>query len=300
MFQSAPSTIIVMLVRGAFRIGALIPIRVNHFFARLLGHCLAKLPLTITKNTAINLKLCLPHLSTQARQILVKHTLIENCKTFLELPNMWHGKPQSLLNMIDTITGEEQVKNALAQKKGLILLGPHLGAFELLNVYLSTQYQMLTLYRPPKKPYLEPLMKQARERLGSTLLPTNAQGVKMLYKALLKNKRIIGILPDQDPGESGALFAPFFKQQTWTMTLVTKLAAKSQAPVFYVYALRNEKGRYDIVFRQADKRIIDTDPLIALTAMNQGIEACVKHCPSQYQWPYKRFKRQPEGIQPPY
>ncbi|MGB5718252.1 MAG: hypothetical protein WBN81_14325, partial [Gammaproteobacteria bacterium] len=33
----------------------------------------------------------------------------------------------------------------------------------------------------------------------------------------------------------------------------------------------------------------------AVTATNQAVEDCVRECPEQYQWSYRRFKTRPEG-----
>ncbi len=53
-------------------------------------------------------------------------------------------------------------------------------------------------------------------------------------------------------------------------------------------------------FFSAPDGIADPDPERAAEALNKGVEACVRRCPSQYQWPYKRFKGSPEGVSSPY
>lgn len=40
-----------------------------------------------------------------------------------------------------------------------------------------------------------------------------------------------------------------------------------------------------------DSEDLDT----AVAALNAGMEACVRACPEQYWWIYKRFKRRPYG-----
>ena len=284
-----------VLAALALKIGSCVPIGINQFFGKILGRYFAASNLSIKHIAATNISLCLPELPAESQQLMLKQNLIESAKTFFEFPNFWYQAPEKLLAMIDATVGEDHVRTALKRKKGLIILAPHLGAFELLNIYLSSQYDMVTLYRAPKKKYLDPLMKKARERLGTTMMPTNTRGVKALYKALVKEKRVIAILPDQDPGLSGGRFVPFFGIKAWTMTLVSKLARKSQAPVFYVYAKRlPAKGRFEIHFHQADDDIYNADELLSMKAMNKGIEQCVMTCPNQYQWPYKRFKRRPK------
>ena len=49
-------------------------------------------------------------------------------------------------------------------------------------------------------------------------------------------------------------------------------------------------------FHECDQAAIsDSDPIIAATTLNKGVEACVRQLPTQYQWTYKRFKKRPAG-----
>jgi KDO2-lipid IV(A) lauroyltransferase len=34
----------------------------------------------------------------------------------------------------------------------------------------------------------------------------------------------------------------------------------------------------------------------AAAALNRSVESCIADCPEQYQWEYKRFKKQPDGA----
>ncbi len=121
------------------------------------------------------------------------------------------------------------------------------------------------------------------------------KGVKALCHALA-DKQNIGILPDQDPGNNGGIFAPFFGVTANTMALVSRLAKKTGAPVIYIYAERLPKGRgYRIYFHDASDAVYDSDTIQSATAINQGIEYCVREHPEQYQWSYKRFKTRPAG-----
>ena len=52
-------------------------------------------------------------------------------------------------------------------------------------------------------------------------------------------------------------------------------------------------GPFKIVFQAVSDHVADSDVDIALATLNQSVEACVNLAPEQYQWEYKRFKRQP-------
>jgi uncharacterized protein YndB with AHSA1/START domain len=56
----------------------------------------------------------------------------------------------------------------------------------------------------------------------------------------------------------------------------------------------------EIVFREVDERLYSPDLDTSLAGLNASVEAVVREVPAQYQWEYKRFKRQPEGMPRPY
>lgn len=284
-----------LLVCSIIRMVAYLPFSRAQKIGAAFGLLMAIIPSKLKRTITINIELCFPNQTREERVHLVKSILIETGKTALEMAAFWTWNTSQLFPLIKKVSGEEAVRQALQAGQGCIFLGPHLGAWELVNLYLSPRYDMVTLYRPPRLQELDCIIRRARERLGTTMMPTNPSGVKALYKALL-NKKAVGLLPDQDPGQGGGQFIPFFGIQTWTMSLVAKLASKSKAPVFFVYAERLPIGEgFHIHFVPASPSIHEEDPVVSLSAMNSGIEQCARAIPSQYQWSYKRFKTRPEG-----
>jgi len=83
--------------------------------------------------------------------------------------------------------------------------------------------------------------------------------------------------------------------------LVNRMAEKTGAPVLFWYMERLKGGRrYRIHWLAAPDGIADADPVVAATAMNQALEQCIRRCPSQSLWSYKRFYTRPEGMVCPY
>ncbi len=108
----------------------------------------------------------------------------------------------------------------------------------------------------------------------------------------------MGILPDQVPEKTAAGgVAPFFGQPSLTIGLIHGLIQKTGCAVASVFAQR-VPGGFKMVVLDADPAIYSEDELTSLTGMNASVEACVRRAPAQYQWEYKRFKRQPDGRNP--
>jgi len=270
--------------------------RVIQWLGRLLGVLFIVLPNREKRCARINIKLCFPELSNQEREKMLKQSLIENTITMLEMPGFWCGSPDHSLAKLDDPDGQKLLHSLIEQGKGVIVAGPHLGSWEIVGLFLAQIGAVTTLYRPPRYHALAELIIQGRSQTGARLVPTDASGVKALYKALRQGE-MVAILPDQQPKSiRGAVFAPFFGQPALTMELVSRLSAKTGAPVIFCFAERLPHGMgHRIHWVQAPEGIDDADPVVAATALNQGVEECIRICPTQYQWSYKRFKKHPDG-----
>jgi len=245
--------------------------------------------------TEKNLLLCFPQWGSKQRASVTKLSLIETGKNITEIATLW-CKPEDRINsLITKVEGEEHIRNATEAERGVILLAPHLGAWEVIGLYVSSKYPITSMYRPPEMQGLEDIVRTGRTRFGSKLVPTDAGGVRGLLAALKKGE-VIGILPDQDPGRIGGEFSPFFNVQANTMTLTSKLAQKTNADVIGCYAKRKTGGSgYEIYFSPANKQINDKNMSVSLKALNEELEKLILECPEQYQWSYKRFKTRPES-----
>ena len=283
------------LLRGLFALLAWLPLPVQYVLGELLGSLVALIPNRHRRVSLRNLQLCFPELSEYQRIRLMIHSLRETARTILETPLIWRASRQRLDHLIRQVHGEELLDQALAAGKGVIMASPHLGSWELSGQYLQGKAPLTGLFKPPEQPAIQRLMVEGRAHLGIEMVPTDAQGVRRLF-ASLKRGGMIGILPDQDPGEGGGVFAPYFGIPTLTMSLLPKLAARSQAPVLVIYTERLSWGRgYAVHILPCDPAVSSEDPLCSATALNAAVEAAVRQCPGQYQWSYKRFRSRPPG-----
>ncbi len=289
------------MLKALFSLIALLP---NHW-AQRLGSLIGTLLYYFSRHekgvATVNINLCFPELSKERQQQLVKKTLIENSKTLLEIPRIFTRGGDYSISLIKSTTGMEYYHQAIADGKGVIIIAPHLGNWELVGHYLNQFSSLTVMFAPPKQTFLNDIMKSGRQSSGVTLVPANNTGLRTLLKHL-KQGRVIGILPDQNPkhGHSG-IFAPFMGNQAYTMLLINSLAQRTDTAIIMSFAERLADGTgYKLHILPAPIGIDNTDKLIAATALNQGVEECVRLAPAQYQWTYKRFKYQPDGKPSPY
>lgn len=284
------------LLIGSLKILSWLPLPVVHGLGIITGSLLYWIPNKTRRVAEKNLQLCFPQQSEQQRKQLLHQSMIESSKTMLEMGAMWFWPVERLWKLDKGVIGRENIEKIRAEGRGVIALTPHLGQWEFLGMLAQSIAPMTSLYRPPRMQEFDRFLKSARKRLGNTLAPTTASGVKMIFSCLKKGE-MAGILPDQDPGNSG-VFAPFFGIDANTMTLINKLAGRSHAGIVIAYAERLPWGKGFITHihpvKSAD--ILNDDPVKAATALNQAIEKCVLEQPTQYQWIYKRFKKRPAGT----
>jgi KDO2-lipid IV(A) lauroyltransferase len=286
------------LIVNLVKLASLIPFSVAQWLGYALGTLLYWIPNPARHVARINLGLCFPEHPRQERERMLHRCLVENSRTFLELPGIWRDHPEKWMRRVDGREGAQFLQRYLDRGKGVIVAVPHLGNWELHAHYLSKIAPFTALYRPPRQQELEEIIRDGRSRTGARLVPTNAQGVKALYGAL-KAGEIVAILPDQQPKskeKSAGVFAPFFGEPALTMVLLNRLARKTGAAVVFSYPERLPGGAgFRMHWLEAPEDIDHKDPEVAAAALNRGVEACVRECPDQYQWSYKRFAATPDG-----
>ncbi|MEO6118995.1 MAG: lysophospholipid acyltransferase family protein [Methylotenera sp.] len=217
-------------------------------------------------------------------QHLVRLNVNETGKGILETLAIWVKSERSVLKWVKHCKGWHYVEEALATKKGIIFLTPHLGCYEITARYYAAKHPMTVLYRPARKNWLSGIMEDGRQRSKTTLAPTNLSGVRSLLKTL-KAGQAVGILPDQVPDLGDGVWATYFNEPAYTMTLVSKLAEATNATVLLAYGERLPWGR---------GYVIHIEPLNTGTApqdINNAIEHLVRKKPEQYLWSYRRFKQ---------
>jgi KDO2-lipid IV(A) lauroyltransferase len=285
---------------GLLRLTGGLPLPLAHAVGACCGWLLWRLPNTVRRIAARNLSLCFPEWEPAERERLLRRNLLETGKLLLELGPLWLWPGARVLGLVrGPVAGEEAFSAALGQGRGAILITPHLGAWEMAGLYYSSRYPLTILYRPSRLG-LDQMSRRGRGRLGGRVVATDGGGIRMLVAALRKGEAL-GILPDQDPGEEGGVFAPFFGIAASTMTLVSRLALKTGAPVFLTWAERLPRGRGFTIHLQALPEVTRAAALEdSAAALNRGVEAAIRTLPAQYLWAYKRFKTRPPGAPKPY
>ncbi len=282
-------------ITGLLRLTSLLPLPLTHAIGVWVGGLLWWIPNDLRRIASRNLVLTFPEMPVADRERLLRRNLWETGKLLLELGPLWLWRRERVLALVrGAVAGEEALTDTVRRRRGAILLTPHLGAWEMAGLYYSSRHPLTILYRPSRLG-LDELSVRGRGRLGGKVVATDARGVRSLLTAL-RDGEILGILPDQDPGDEGGVFAPFFGISASTMTLVSRLTRNTGAPVFLTWAERLPRGRGFALHLRALPEVTAAGSLEeSAAALNRGVEAAVRSLPAQYLWAYKRFKTRPPG-----
>ncbi len=281
-----------LVARIGIRLLALLPLNA----ARWLGASVASLLWVFgaggKRITRRNLKLCFPDLSEAERERLGRQSLAHTGRLVAETGMCWHWPEARWQRTIESVQGEQLVSDGLASGDGVLLLVPHIGNWEVVALYLG-RYRLHALYDPPRLAGLDRALRRARNRGGAQLFPIDKRGILSVVRAL-RDGRLVGLLPDQVPDREAGVYVPFFGERALTMTLAQRLAKRSRARLVLGWGLRTSRG-FSIGFEPLPDTLRSDNPGEAAAAMNREIERLVTRHPAQYQWEYKRFKRQPRG-----
>ena len=250
-----------------------------------------------------NLELAMPWLDTAKRAQLHRAILRTTARQAFETLRLWTRPARRNLADIVEVHGEALFDAALRDPRGLIVAAPHMGNWELLNQWLAAKTPLAILYRPPESAVGEAFLRRVRANAGGQVEQVRAEaaGVRTLLKRL-QHGGVIGILPDQQPKAGDGEFAPFFGVQALTMTLLGRLAARSNAQMLMAWCQRidgSSPPRFSLHVQAVPDAIADSDPQRAVTALNAAVEALARRDLAQYQWTYKRYTlRPPDSGEP--
>jgi KDO2-lipid IV(A) lauroyltransferase len=233
-------------------------------------------------------------------------------KLAAELPWLWVGAASQPISRHLQWQGEALIDELLAAGRGLLVLTPHLGSFEVCaQAYAErwgARHPATVLYRPARQPWLRELEQRSRQRPGLATAPTTLAGVRQMLRALRRGEAV-GLLPDQVPPEGQGVWAPFFGQPAYTMTLAARLLRQTGAPAAVMWARRLPRGAgfgvqvlplpVALPARapgvEADAEARAAAEVADAAAVNAAMEAVIRLAPEQYLWGYDRYKRPRRG-----
>jgi KDO2-lipid IV(A) lauroyltransferase len=281
MFKTLPPR----LLSAIFKTLGMLPLTVLQILGVCAGWLAWILPGRYKDRAWTNLRQAFPN----ATRAMLRSAMLSNGQLMFEMPFWWTRRNETFINSKLSCDNWTQFQVALAKGKGVILLSPHAGCFELLGPVYSSHFPSTVLFRPPRKVWMQDWIVEMRTRRQLKMAPANQKGVRALVKTLMRGNTI-GILPDQVPPDGEGVWAPFFGRPAYTITLVQRLQELSGATIFILAAQRNGIGKGYTLRHKELTEPLPNDPEAAARVINQEMEEMIRTMPEQYLWGYNRYK----------
>lgn len=264
-----------------------LPLRWLHSIGRTLGTVVYLLPGRYRRRLQTNAAY-----AGHSDKTFARRAAAETGAMIFETPKVWLD-PMTCLAKCHS-NDEDVITAALNEGKGILYLTPHLGCFEITARALIKHGPITVMFRPPRQAFMEPAMVASRDMPGLHAVPASVRGIREFMRAL-KRGEAIGMLPDQVPSSGDGIWAPFFGQPAYTMTLAAKLTLQSKVPVVLTAGERLPRGKgWRIHYMRL---AIPDNPSLENTvfAINEAMEQLIQRFPEQYLWSYNRYKIPPEA-----
>lgn len=282
-------------LQGGIALGRYLTFEKLQFVGRCLGRVAYYL---LKKDRGIiekQLALVFPEIPITDRQQWTHECFLHFGQMFFEILGMDHVMVES--NQRFKIYGEELLQEGHDRGKGTIVLGSHLGNWEMLSSYITkTGYSTKVAVTPLYDERLNDFLIKLREKGGVTLIQRGqSQATRAILECFKKNE-IFFVLTDQDTDVS-SMFVPFFGMPAQTPIGASSLALKTGAFVISAIVIRQPQGQFEIRFERVgvfEKRKYNRSDVFEVTAQfNQHLEQIIRRYPSQWAWFHRRWKHQP-------
>ena len=288
----------IWLCLGLFRINSLLPYRAQTMEARALGRLFYHLLRGRRRIAAVNLALCFPDATPEARQELLVEHFASLGMTVLEHALAWWAS-DSLVKKLVELRGTENLERAMQGGRGVILLTGHFGAQEFSGrAFRMSCPRSAGFYRPSRNLLLDEIFKRVRRMSAPVLIPKDS--VRRVVRALRRGMPV-WYAADQSYRRAQSALIPFFGEPAMTSTGLSELVRLGNAAVVPLLPTRLPDGRgYRLDILPALENFPGSSPDEDARRVNAILEAHIRKVPEQYYWLHRRFKGRPAGFADPY
>ena len=190
-----------------------------------------------------------------------------------------------------TIKGKEKLDAIKAEGKGCILAATHCGNWEVEGASLALYgYPLLSVAMKQKNKEFDRFLCEYRSMPGQVVEYNT--GVRDMLRRL-KQGYFVGLLCDQDPGETG-IPSDFLGQKTLTATGPAHFSLLCGLPVMTALIHQTGPFSYEIIIDDpitADEGLKKKEAIQNITdKINQRLEAWIRAYPEEWFWLHNRWK----------
>jgi len=272
-----------------------LPLSLQATIGRGFGALLFQLARSRRHVAEVNLRLCFPEWTEEARRAVLREHFRLLGRSIVERGISWFASAERIRRLV-RLEGREHLDGVLAQGQAAIVVAPHFLGLDMGGTRVAMEYDGVYVYsRPKRDPVANRWLNWGRSRFGDQLMVARQDGIRPVVRAL-RAGRPLYYLPDLDYGRKESVFVPFFGVPAATITALSRLARLTGAAVLTCVTeiLPDGKG-YVTRFGEPWADFPSEDEVADAARMNRWLEGEIRRMPAQYYWVHRRFKTRPPG-----
>lgn len=187
-----------------------------------------------------NIRECLGVDEQRARQIAAD-SLHRFGRMVVEVMRFPLLKPENIDAKVK-VEGLEYLEAAYAMNKGVIMATGHYGNWELLGATVALHgYPMLSITRKQNNSYMDKLINEFRQMVGQQVTYNRGKHGLLAISRMLKEKKLLGVLFDQDTNDDGVELKLFGKRSIIPLGAAA-LSRIYASPILPIFLHNNEDG----------------------------------------------------------
>lgn len=245
----------------------------------------------------VNLKMCFASLKDDEIERLIKKNYYNFALFGAEFLLNQNTTKEQILSKI-SFENEELFNSVLSQNRPIIVQTAHYGNWELFSLAMAARYGAVSIIgRALDSAKMNEILSANRTRFDIELIDKKS-AVKQALKAL-NNRRLLGILVDQNTAKNEGLECEFFSYKIMHTHAASVFASKSGAIIVPAFIERDESkdDSFKIVFYEPiDMQVLSQNHSkeealrLATQAQSDATAAQISKKPDEYFWMHKKFK----------
>ncbi len=289
------------LFRLASWLSRIIPSKVAYRVCSLLGGLLFYAAPSVREAVMDNMKHVLPQASVHVRRAMARRVVRNVLKNYYDLVRLPHQKAADLERMI-TVRGAEYLEQSIADGKGVIVTGGHIGNFSIVaQIAAIWGFKVAIVTEDIQPPKLYDHVEHLRGRFGIKLIKTGTSQVRTIYKFLHENG-VLMLATDRDVTEGGEQ-VQFFDALADLPPGPVVLAARLNIPLIPAHTVRLPDNRSIVniyppleLQRTGDH---ERDKQANLSLVARVLEEMIRKAPDQWVVLQRVWDREPsQSAQP--
>ena len=275
----------------ARRVTAMMPYPLRWLAGTTLGYIFYMFDGPHRRVAGENLAAAFPRRSPAERRAIVRAAFAHFGRLLFEFRKFSTLSDEQMLDRVE-FDGEERVRLAYGQGKGVLFITGHFGFWELQAIVQPLRFEPVgVLARTLDNPKLNALLERIRQRTGNVVI--YRQGSVRKVMRMMSEKHGIAILIDQHIFGADAVNVEFFERTAATTSAVAALALRTGAPVMPVFALPLGKGRYRLIFEHpVEPPSADSEDAVRefTQRCTDVLEMYVRRHPDLWLWMHRRWR----------